>query len=71
MLSHQDVTTALRQNENDNKDGMEMSLVVMDYQRKMLAYAGAKHPILYVQQGNFHQIKGDRRAIGGEKWNKE
>lgn len=61
----QDIQSSLQQQETDNKDGMEMSICLIDLQHKVLTYAGAKHPILYVQDGKMHKIKGSPFGIGG------
>ena len=68
---HLEIKQALHQSENDNEDGMEMSLVVVEAEKKQMQFAGAKNPLWYIQNGEFNQIRGDRLPIGGEKWSKE
>ncbi len=62
---HTGIRTALRQDVSKNADGMDISLVVIDYNRKVLEFAGAKSPFYYIQNGEFLQIKGDVFSIGG------
>lgn len=64
---HQKVREVLNQKETSNRDGMDISLVVWDKKRNCLEFAGAKNPIVYIQNGELHQIKGDRMPIGGEQ----
>lgn len=63
---HQGVVNILKQNMSKNKDGMEMSLCVIDEKNKTLEFAGAKNGLFYVKNGEGHFIKGDKQPIGGE-----
>lgn len=60
------VRLALRKGESDAKDGMDMSLCVINREAKTVAFAGAMNPMCFVQDGELHEIKADKRAIGGE-----
>ncbi len=64
---HADIRSALNQAANQNRDGMDMSLVVWDTERNVLQFAGAKNPLVYIQENQLHYIKGDRKPIGGEQ----
>ncbi len=65
------VRLALRQQQTDNKDGMDVALCVIDYQDRTLEFAGAKNPLVYIQDGVLHEIKGDKMPVGGfQKANK-
>ncbi len=46
---------------------MDISLVVIDFDNKTLEFAGAKNPLIYVQNGEVHTIRGNRVPIGGEQ----
>jgi serine phosphatase RsbU (regulator of sigma subunit) len=63
---HHKVNRALKQDETENNDGMDMSLCVVDPERKVLEFAGAKNPLVYIENGNLHLIKGDKKGIGGK-----
>lgn len=59
------VLKIFRQGENENTDGMDISIAVIDKAQQKLYFAGAKNPIVYVQNGELHYIKGDKYPIGG------
>jgi two-component system, sensor histidine kinase LadS len=61
----QGVIRALRQEVSDNRDGMDMSLCVIDPLHQTLEFAGAKNPLLLMFNGKVHLIKGENRSIGG------
>jgi serine phosphatase RsbU (regulator of sigma subunit) len=63
---HVGVRQALQQEATHNQDGMDMSVVVIDKQKKVLLFAGAKNPLIYIQHGELYKIKGDIHGIGGE-----
>ncbi len=58
---------ALRQDVSKNTDGMDIALVVIDKQNKIMEFAGAKNPLYYIQNQEFHQVKADTYSIGGEQ----
>ena len=47
------------------KDGMDIAVVVLDTQQQTLNFAGAKSPLLVIQEGHLVEIKGDNFAING------
>ncbi len=59
------IRKALRQDESDNRDGMDMALCVYDPISKTVEVAAAKNPVLYLVNGQVERIKGDRDSIGG------
>ena len=61
------IRTALRQEVSKNADGMDISLVVIDYSNKTMEFAGAKNPLYYIQNREFYQIKADVFSVGGEQ----
>lgn len=64
---HKGVRTALKQerNELDTTDGMDVCLCVINSKEKTLSFSGAKRPLYLVENGEFAEIKGDRKSIGG------
>lgn len=62
---HLNIRKDLKQKETNNRDGMDLALVVFDSEAKILEFAGAKNPLLYVQDGELHEIKGDKFPVGG------
>ena len=62
---HRDIRKLLKQDLGENRDGMDLSVCVIDKTRKTIDFAGANHPLLYVRNGELNIIKGDRHSIGG------
>jgi GAF domain-containing protein len=62
---HQGISYTFKQQESDNKDGMDMAVCVLDLEGKEMRYAGAKNPLVYIQDGTMHYIRGDKHSIGG------
>ncbi len=66
------IKIALKQNESDNQDGMDIGLCRFEKQGEThhkLTFSGAKQSILYVKQndGEISMIKGNRKIIGGSR----
>ncbi|BDD10600.1 guanylate cyclase [Fulvitalea axinellae] len=64
------VRQALKQEQTRNHDGMDIAMCILDHENKKLNYAGAKRPLVYVDQDDnsqpqLHTIKGCRDSIGG------
>lgn len=73
---HEKVTKVLNQVEGGNKDGMDMSVCVMDPARRTMEFAGARSPLLMVsidEEGNKSSeiIKADPHTIGGMRFKDE
>ena len=64
---HKDVRQVLQQKETNTNDGMDMALVSIDLVARKLQFAGAKNPLIYIQNEKLHQINGDKIPIGGEQ----
>lgn len=64
---HKNVRFALQQYKNDNKDGMDMALCVIDKDAKTMEFSGAKNPLVYIQDGELFHVKGDSHPIGGSQ----
>lgn len=66
-LLHTGILKSLHQNagEVNCQDGMEMSLCVIDYQKKIIEFAGAMNPIYIVKDNTITVMKPDVLAIGG------
>ena len=61
------IKRSLRQSTTRNRDGMDVALCSIDLNEQKMVFAGAHNPLVYVQNGEVHHIKGDRRAVGGRK----
>jgi serine phosphatase RsbU (regulator of sigma subunit) len=74
---NKEVHSALRQDQTDNHDGMDLGLCVIEkgQQGKLkLVYSGAKRPLFIIKQENKKNVvtlKGDRKSIGGHGKSKE
>lgn len=68
-LLHHYISIALNQGRTENSDGMDLTISVIDKKRKILSFAGAKNPLVYVQDGKIHHIRGNKIAVGGMKNN--
>ncbi len=64
---HKGIRKALKQDQSNNKDGMDMCLIVIDKETKSLEFAGAKNSLVYIADGELHEIKGNKTPIGGEQ----
>lgn len=60
-----EITKVLNQQSGENRDGMDMSVVVIDPQQQTLSFAGANHKMIYIQNNETFIISGDRVGIGG------
>jgi serine phosphatase RsbU (regulator of sigma subunit) len=60
------VSHTLRQKSEDSevKDGMDISLVSIDLKKMVLEYAGAHNSLYLVRDGEIHETKPDKFAIG-------
>lgn len=61
------VWAKLNQGQNNNRDGMDLSLCMIDKREKVLKFAGARHHLVYIQNNELFFIKGDSMSIGGEQ----
>lgn len=67
---HRGILKSLQQNSNSqSKDGMDMSLCVIDRSNNIIAYAGAMNPIYVVTDNTVSVVKPDVKSIGGEDTN--
>ena len=64
---NKDIVDNLRQNETQVNDGMDMTLVSINNTTKEVKFAGAKNPLMYVENGELIRIRGDKHAIGGQQ----
>lgn len=62
-----EIRTALRQEITGNNDGMDVALCIYRQREQILEFSGAKNPLIYIQDGELVQIKGDVHSIGGVK----
>lgn len=65
-LLRERVMKALHQTgeDDENKDAIDMALVVFNEETGELEYAGANNPLYHVRQGTLTEIKGDKMPVG-------
>lgn len=68
---HKGVRNALKQEQTENKDGMDMAFCRVRLKDNEVDFSGAKNPLVYIQHNELVQIKGDRFAIGGAQKEEE
>jgi len=64
---HKSIRKVLRQEENMIRDGMDISLIVIDKSKGYFEFSGAKNSLVYIQNNQLYEIKGNRLPIGGEQ----
>ncbi|TAE18561.1 MAG: hypothetical protein EAZ95_03895 [Bacteroidetes bacterium] len=64
---HKGIRTALKQKDSNNRDGMDLALVVIDKENKHLEFSGAKNSMVYIQNNELQTLKADKMPIGGEQ----
>lgn len=60
------IIQALKQNNEIGmpKDGMDISLCIIDEKNKKIEFAGAYQVMLYISNGTMNRIKGDKMPVG-------
>ncbi len=58
------VITSLKQNESENKDGMDISILSFDMKNKTVEFAGANNPCWHIRGQKISETKGDKKPIG-------
>jgi len=48
-------------------EGMDVAICSLDFPNRVLEFAGAKNPLIYIYNDDLHHIKGDRISVGGFK----
>ncbi len=46
------------------RDGMDLSLCIIDHENMVMDYAGANNPLYYFRNGEFNEVKADKFPIG-------
>ncbi len=65
---HMGIREALKQENNMNDDGMDIALCRLEEnKRDLVLFSGAKRPIFHYSKGEVHEIRGDRKTIGGKQ----
>lgn len=51
--------------ERQQNDGMDMAICIFDTEKKMLQYAGANSPLVFIREGKLERIVPDKYGVGG------
>lgn len=68
---HKGIRLMLKQQEGENRDGMDISICTIDLQSKVMEFAGARNAMYLIQNQELKEIKADRFSIGGYQQEKE
>ncbi len=60
-----DIRRALKQEDTNNQDGMDMALCSVELANNTVEFAGAKNPLIYIQNNELVKISGSRQPVGG------
>ncbi|MCB0401524.1 MAG: tetratricopeptide repeat protein [Flavobacteriales bacterium] len=58
------VREAFELNQEEVKDGMDISLCCFDLENKRLEYAGAINSLFFIRENKLNEVKGDKQPIG-------
>jgi len=59
------VNRILKQKQKQGRDGMDMALVVINFDKMTLEFSGANSPVVLISDGEIEYLKGDYFPIGG------
>jgi serine phosphatase RsbU (regulator of sigma subunit)/HAMP domain-containing protein len=62
---HQNIKKEFKQDNKENRDGMDIAICVIDKEKKIIEFSGAKNPLVYIQDGEIYEIDGDKIPVGG------
>jgi len=62
---HQEIVVTLKQKETGSKDGMDISLCVIDKTNNKITFSGAKNALISIKNGEITEYKASRFSIGG------
>ncbi len=74
---HQYMRSTFKQDQKESmQDGMDLSICTYDKSTKILEFAGARNPLIYIQNDKeghpeLHIIKADRLSVGGHQHEEE
>ncbi|MCS7003970.1 MAG: SpoIIE family protein phosphatase [Cytophagales bacterium] len=62
---HKGILNTLQQANTHNQDGMDIAICVWDKNHNIIEYAGAKNPLVIIENETISLLKGDPLGIGG------
>lgn len=67
---HEMISSTLRQNTTRNRDGMDMSLIAFDTEKRILQFSGANNSGYLIYKGELVELKANNKSIGGRESDK-
>jgi phosphoserine phosphatase RsbU/P len=69
---HEGVLRVLKQKETNTNDGMDIAILALEQAPDeanfgSITFSGAKNELIYFQNQTCHEVRGDRRSIGGQE----
>jgi len=58
------ITEHFNKTGNNISDGMDISLLAINYESQMIEWAGANNRLFYIQNNALHELKPDRQPVG-------
>ncbi|MCP4313210.1 MAG: SpoIIE family protein phosphatase [Bacteroidetes bacterium] len=58
------IINAMSHKDSQAKDGMDLSLIVLDRQLSLMDYAGAYNPLIMIRNGEMLEYKADKMPVG-------
>jgi serine phosphatase RsbU (regulator of sigma subunit) len=70
---NKEITNALKQDVagSDSRDGMDISIISVNYKNNQLQYAGANRPLYFIRENELIETKANKVAIGGHMQEEE
>jgi sigma-B regulation protein RsbU (phosphoserine phosphatase) len=62
------IKSVFNQGRSEICEGMDVAICSLDLPNRVLEFAGAKNPLIYIYNHDLHHIKGDRISIGGIRY---
>jgi len=62
---NKEIREALNQEATQNQDGMDMVICTIDLEAKVVEFAMAKNPMIYIKNGELFKVRGENQPIGG------
>lgn len=59
------VKLAFENSEVESKDGMDLALLIIDTEEKVIQFAGAQRPLFLIRDGELKEFKSNKVSIGG------
>jgi PAS domain S-box-containing protein len=67
FLLNKAINEILKQNQNENTDGLDIALCTIDKARLRLEYAGANRPFWLIRNEELKEFSPDKSAVGGDQ----